>query len=353
MKPFGDVFLDTLRQVEQLQAGGRAVVDQHQRLQLVHAGIAVAETLPAGAFDQPASGQFHLPVRLRVSHQIRVLRFDPRDHSGRHQRILEEAAGIAEHRRVRQFFTADAADGAADIAGRRLLDALLAQALTDRAVFQMQVRGAIKLEAHPQDQPTSRLLLEHTVAVAEIALLQAEIPQLAALAVQRSQAGKHVLDLDTIGADVLHRRGADGAGNQAEVFQPGKTLGQRVLHERMPRFARFRLDHHATAIVAEHADAARGHAQYQRRNIRREQQVAAAADHQQRHVMGRGIGQRFADIVITVGFGKQLRAHIDAKRIEGLQRYLRLHLQTHKRPFTSISNWSQAASIRSSTCSKP
>ena len=45
---------------------------------------------------------------------------------GRHQRVFKEAASIAQHRRVGQFFAADAADGPAYIFGRGLLNALLA-----------------------------------------------------------------------------------------------------------------------------------------------------------------------------------------------------------------------------------
>ncbi|MNG17812.1 hypothetical protein D3C84_1018280 [compost metagenome] len=93
--------------------------------------------------------------------------------------------------------------------------------------------------------------------------MQAEFAQLATLAIKGGQAGEHILDLHAIGADVLHGRGAHGAGNQAEVFQARQALHQGVLHERMPGLARLGLDHDFAAIVADHADSAAGHAQYQ------------------------------------------------------------------------------------------
>ena len=98
------------------------------------------------------------------------------------------------------------------------------QALAHRAVFQVQMRGAIEGETHPQDQPTPRLLLEQAVAVGEVALCKREVAQLAGLAIEGGQAGENVLDLDAISADVLHRCRADGAGNQAEVFQARQAL---------------------------------------------------------------------------------------------------------------------------------
>src|SRR5688572_11845862 len=103
----------------------------------MHPGIAIAKALPARLFDQPASGQLHLPVRLWITHQPRMLLPDLGRQSSGHHWVLEETAGIAQYRRVRQFFAADAANGATDITGRRLLDALLAQTLAHRAIFQV------------------------------------------------------------------------------------------------------------------------------------------------------------------------------------------------------------------------
>ena len=178
-------------------------------------------------------------------------------------------------------------------------------------------------------------------------------PQVAGLAIQRGQAGEHVLDLHAIGADVLHRCRADGAGNQAEVFQARQPLRQGVLHERMPRLAGLGFDHDLAAVIAQDANPAGGHAQHQRLDIGGQQQVAAAADHQQRHLVFRRIGQGFTHVGIAMGLGKQPGLNIHAKGVERLERNPGLYLQTHNRPFNSITSRSLARSIRSSTCSKP
>ena len=144
----------------------------------------------------------------------------------------------------------------------------------------------------------------------------------AGLAIQSGQAGEHVLDLHAIGADVLHRCRADGAGNQAEVFQPRQPLRQGVLHERMPRLAGLGFDHDLAAVIAQDANPARGHAQHQRLDIGRQQQIAATANHQQRHVMFHRIGQGFTHVGIAMGLGKQPGLNVDAKAVERFERNL-------------------------------
>ena len=278
---------------------------------------------------------------------------DLRGQGCRHQRILEETAGVTQHRWIREFFAADTANRLADIAGRGLVDTLFSQALAHRTVVQVQPGDAIKDKAHPQDHPAPGLLLEQAVAIGEVAVFQAEIPQLAGLAIESGQAGEHVLDLDPIGADVLHRRCSHRARDQAEVLQPRQTLSQRPLDERMPGFPCFCFNHHVLAVITQLTDTTGCHAQHQRPDIGGQQQIAAAADHQQRHLMLARIGQRLTHIGIAFGLGEQLCANVHAKAVERLERNLRLHEQCHKRPFNSITSASQACSIRSSTCSKP
>ncbi|MNR24569.1 hypothetical protein D3C85_1416540 [compost metagenome] len=121
----------------------------------------------------------------------------------------------------------------------------------------------------------------------------------------------------------------------------------------MPGLTGLGLDHHFAAVIAQHANPASDHAQHQRIDIRRQQQIAAAADHQHRHLVLQPVGQGFAHIGVAMGLGKQPGLDIHAKAVERLERNLRLNLQTHNRPFNSITSKSLARSIRSSTCSKP
>src|SRR3990167_8752815 len=65
-----NIRLDPLRQRQQLLPGGLTIIDQHQRLQPMHPGIALAKAFPTGALDQPASGQLDPTIGLRIGHQI-------------------------------------------------------------------------------------------------------------------------------------------------------------------------------------------------------------------------------------------------------------------------------------------
>jgi argininosuccinate synthase len=56
--------LDGAGQRHHLAAGGAAAVDQHQRLLLVHAGLADRLALPAAGVDQPAGRQLHAAVGI-------------------------------------------------------------------------------------------------------------------------------------------------------------------------------------------------------------------------------------------------------------------------------------------------
>ncbi|MNN43881.1 hypothetical protein D3C81_1581440 [compost metagenome] len=191
------------------------------------------------------------------------------------------------------------------------------------------------------------------MAVGELALVGAKLAQLAARAIQRHQAVQHILELDAVGADVLHRRRADRAGNQAEVLQPGQPLLQGPLHERMPGLAGFGLHQHLAALLLQQAAATADHAQHQGIEIAGQQQVAAAAHHQQRSAECGGGGQRFAHLGIRGRLGVPVRLHRHAEGVEGLQRLLLMHAQAH-RPSRSCSiSRSQASSIMSSTRSKP
>ena len=65
--------LDTLRQLQQLRPRGLAIIDQHQRLQTMHAGVALAKALPPCPLDQPASRQFDQTITRRLTDQIGML----------------------------------------------------------------------------------------------------------------------------------------------------------------------------------------------------------------------------------------------------------------------------------------
>ena len=104
-----DALLDRPRQRHHLGADRRAAVDEHQRLLLVDAGLADRLSLPAAGVDHPAGGELDAAVGHRVVHDLRVAADDVAALLGRDHRVLEEAAGVADARRVGQLGAADGA----------------------------------------------------------------------------------------------------------------------------------------------------------------------------------------------------------------------------------------------------
>ncbi len=151
------------------------MVDQDQRLLRVYPHRAIAETLPAALVDEPACSQLQPTVRLRIADQIREGLTQAFGLRRIHQRVLEEAAGIAQYGGVGQLFPANGADYPAYVPGRRTGDALLLQALAYRPVVQVQPLPPRQAQAHAEDQPAIRLLLEQAIAVAETAGLAIEL----------------------------------------------------------------------------------------------------------------------------------------------------------------------------------
>ncbi len=179
------------------------MIDQHQRLQPMHPCVAVTKSLPASLLDQPASRQFHLTVGLRITDQLGVTIAQRLSSGSRHQRILEEAPGVAQLLWIRQFFTADGTNSSAHILRGRYGNPLLRQTLADRPILKMQRCVATQRETHSQNQKTPWLLFEQTVAITECAVVLAELTEDPSFTIQCSESCKYVLDLDTVGTDVL------------------------------------------------------------------------------------------------------------------------------------------------------
>jgi hypothetical protein len=101
--------------------------------------------------------------------------------------------------------------------------------------------------------------------------------------------------------------GADGTGNQDQVFKTGIALSQRPAHEIVPALAGG--DRDACAIVAGiDLDPARGHHHDTAVVVAGEKHVAAFAEHQCRRIQrGQQFGQRAG--IIESGKLSRLRIH--------------------------------------------
>ena len=95
----------------------------------------------------------------------------------------------------------------------------------------------------------------------------------------------HSADLDAVGADVLDRRRAHEPGDEREVLETGEPARQRPVHQRVPADAGLGAHHGGGAVVREDAHVRERRPQHQAGKVRREQHVAALAEH---HEPGRG-----------------------------------------------------------------
>jgi hypothetical protein len=115
-------------------------------------------------------------------------------------------------------------------------------------------------------------------------------------------------DFQPVGADVLDRRGADGAGDQRQVFQAGPALRQRPLHEVVPVLAGAGAHVPGVGVLADQRAAGNGHVQHQAVEVAGEHQVAAAAETKRRGRLARSTARPAQP---ALGFGD---AHAGALR---------------------------------------
>ena len=143
-------------------------------------------------------------------------------------------------------------------------------------------------------------MLEDAVAVAEGADRGAERDAAAGDQVDRVERLETLLQLDAVGADVLHRRGADGARDQRQVLQPGPALGEREVDEVVPVLAGARLDDPGVGALLDQAHAAHLDLEDDLRHVARQDDVAAAAEDELRRAAERLVVDDAAHVGVAV-----------------------------------------------------
>ena len=94
-------------------------------------------------------------------------------------------------------------------------------------------------------------------------------------------------DLQPVGADVLDRRRADGAGYQRQVFQPWPALRQGPLHEVVPRLACPGAYVPGIGVFPSQFTAGNRHVRHKAVDVARQYQVATAAEDEEAPIAGR------------------------------------------------------------------
>ena len=152
--------------------------------------------------------------------------------------IHKEAARIARHLGIRQLGIADVDDHLAQLFGSRLTDASTLQLATDIAIL----RGLLALVVRQAINDMSNevfvlpLVFEAAVAIAILTLLAREHTQATRTNLYRLDRDYQVLDLGTIGTDVLHGAGSNLARYQREVLSTIKLMTNAPGNDLVPHF---------------------------------------------------------------------------------------------------------------------
>ncbi|MNT43002.1 hypothetical protein D3C72_1794510 [compost metagenome] len=141
----------------------------------MHPRRAQRAPLPPALVDQPAGRELVASIRLGIRNQTgkAVRQFVALGRG--HDRILEEAAGIARDRRIGQLGPADIADGIENVAraGRPAGQTFVAQQI---GIAQHGPPRPRQGKAHADDDPASGfVVLERTVAVGKAAIRRAHL----------------------------------------------------------------------------------------------------------------------------------------------------------------------------------
>jgi uncharacterized protein YajQ (UPF0234 family) len=243
---------------------------------------------------------------------------------------------MSRHRRVGQLGAADGDDPVVDLLRRGPADAGLVHLALDLQVAEHRLPGLGQLEAHPRDEhPAGERMLELAVAVAELAHLGPQRHGAAGEQVHPVERVEAVFQLDAVGADVLHRRGAHRTGNERHVLQARQALGQRPGDEVVPVLAGAGLDDPGIGALFDQAPAHHLDLQHHLRHVAREHDVAAAAEDEFRCGAQFGVVDHAAHVGVARDAHQRLRHGRQAEAVVRFQAHARLDL--HGRIFTDPS----------------
>src|SRR5258708_39761192 len=113
-------------------------------------------------------------------------------------------------------------------------------------------RGAgIECVGHAQNDEASALgRVEDTVAVAEFAGFLAQVADLQVLEIEYLHRLNRVRYLLPVGADILHRRSADAAGDPAQALDAATLRHHRMPNESVPGFSSAHIEKHLAVVRA-------------------------------------------------------------------------------------------------------
>ena len=281
---------------------------------------------------EPAGCQFHPTVaKCKTWHLLGRVHQSSRDHAlgepggelGRDNGIGEERTRAApvgillvEHH---GFLSAQGQHGLADFG-----QAWLGVARKSRLEFGVAKCGAAasgQAESHGEDHKVATLVLEQAGAVAKFAVFRGEIPHFKCVAFENANASDRLGDFLPVGADVLHRRCADRAGNAGQALDARGVSKYRFGHQAVPGLASLHLDAHLAADLCP-AQAARAHVQDEpRKPLVGNHQIRPAAENEGGQVARFRPAQGSGQVRGVRDLGEELRRSTQTQGGQGRERY--------------------------------
>ena len=233
-----DIVADGVAEVDNLLTCGTTAIDEDEGLLVVNACTAQRAAFPATLVNHPA-GRNLLVVSIYIimwhigiggQQLLKLLTL--------YHGIHEEAARIARDLGVRELGIADVDDYLTELGGCGCLDASAIQLATDIAILG---RLAALVAGQAVDDMGDEvfvlpLVLETAVAVAILALLASEDAQATGTYLDGLDSLYQVLDLGTIGTDILDGTGTHLTRNERQVFSTKELMTNAPGNELVPRF---------------------------------------------------------------------------------------------------------------------
>ena len=179
-----------------------------------------------------------------------------------------------------------------------------------------------ELQPHLADHKAiARGLLENAIAIAELTVVRRELDQLPARHLHRGETVKAILQLDTIGPDILDWCGTDVAGNQGQVFQSAEPLSNAAHNQLVPVFSGSSRDSGCPLGCGHRLKGKSLQADVQRETgeVTGQHNITAATERQNGQMLLAGEFQCLAQTVEIRSLGKVFCAGRDGQRIKGLK----------------------------------
>ena len=172
--------------------------------------------------NQPAGREFGRTVRLRIAWHIRVLLQQIGHFFSADNRVFKETSDITKHIRIRQFTVADCTHCVGNIFG--CCFSALAQfgnCCRQIAIAQVRHKMFFQRKYNRNNHITSfAFLFEQAFTIGKVTVGIGKLDKGFRIQIKAAYAMDNIFRFNAVCADVLYRRRADRARNQAQVFQP-------------------------------------------------------------------------------------------------------------------------------------